>query len=210
MEPLTSYRKRFFAWLMSCGDQTNDRVYGSLKRRLFEELSGNVLEIGPGTGVNLRYLPDTVETWTGIESNPAFFPAIRSNALDAGIPIELINADVRHIPFPENRFDAVVSSLVLCSVDDPAAVLSEVRRVLRPEGKFIFVEHVAAPESSALRWGQRLFDPINRLIADGCHCGRETSDTIGESGFREVHKEAFDPGPWFFFHRPHIAGWALK
>lgn len=209
MEPLVTFRKRLFARLLSYGDRASDRVYGALKRRLFADLSGHVLEIGPGSGVNFKYLPEAVETWTGIEPNPAFFPAIRSNALDAGIPIELINADAANIPMPEGHFDAVICTLVLCSVNDPQAVVSEIKRVLRPGGKFIFVEHVAADDSKALRWGQTLFDPVSRAIADGCRCTRPTGQIIADSGFKEAHIETFDPGPWFFFHRPHVAGWAV-
>ncbi len=205
----TSLRKRLFAWVMNKGESLNRKLYGSFKRDLFRNLKGTVVEIGPGTGINFNYLPTGI-TWLGVEPNEAFHKMLLSQANEKGIQATLLAGEAASIPLEDNSADAVICTLVLCSVNDPAAALAEMKRVLKPGGKLIFIEHVAGPKKSGLRYVQNIINPINRALADGCNCNRETWITIQEAGFTTVelvHHRLKGP---LKLHAPHIMGYALK
>jgi len=182
------------------------------KRELFADLGGTVLEIGPGTGVNFRHYPEAVKRWIGIEPNRHMHAALQQAGRPSGIAIELRGVGVEGMDVGDATVDAVVSTLVLCSVPDPAVVLRDVARVLRPGGRFVFLEHVAAPRGSRLRLAQRLFRPVWRYIADGCRPDRELAAAVHEAGFASVTIEEFTlpreavPG----IVSPHIAGTATR
>jgi ubiquinone/menaquinone biosynthesis C-methylase UbiE len=177
------------------------------KRTLLGELSGAILEIGPGTGVNLAYYPQTVR-WTGIEPNPLLHPHLRA-ALDARhIAGEFRFGSAASLDVPDASLDAVVSTLVLCTVPDVAATLREILRVLRPGGRFVFIEHVAAPPATFTRRVQRFVKPVWRYFGDGCQPDRETWKSIESAGFSSVHLDHFRvPSP---IVGPHIRGSAIK
>mgnify|MGYP003460258923 CR=1 FL=1 len=205
----TSLRKRLFAWVMNKGESLNRKLYGSFKRDLFRNLKGTVVEIGPGTGINFNYLPTGI-TWLGVEPNEAFHKMLLSQANEKGIQATLLAGEAANIPLADNSADAVICTLVLCSVNDPAAAIAEMKRVLKPGGKLIFIEHVAGPKKSGLRYIQDVINPINRALADGCNCNRETWFTIQEAGFTTVelvHHRLKGP---LKLHAPHIMGYALK
>jgi SAM-dependent methyltransferase len=196
--------QHLFAIGLARADRAQHRLYGERKRRLFEGIRGRVIEIGPGTGGNFRYLPRGIE-WAGLEPNPAMHRYLRRAARGAGIAVDVLAAAGEAMPVPDGSADAVVSTLVLCSVADPDRVLREVRRVLRPGGRFYFIEHVAAPHGSMLRKLQRLVRPVWRVLGDGCEPDRETACLIA----REFNASAagFE---WFRVPlpviTPHIAG----
>jgi SAM-dependent methyltransferase len=212
-QPRGRLRQRLFAWMHvnSRGEYEISNV--QRKRALFGSLHGNVLEIGPGSGPNLRfYAPDV--RWLGIEPNPYLHSHLATSIQETGRPAEhfrIERGDPRgvRLPAPDASMDAVVSTLVLCSVPDPQASLREILRVLKPGGKFVFIEHVAAPQGSWLRSFQNFLQPVWTLVGDGCHPNRETWETIERAGFARLELEHYrypGGGP----AAPHIAGAAYK
>ena len=158
------------------------------RRALLADLTGTVVEVGAGTGVNLPLYPATVERLVLTDPSPAMLSRLRAAAdRDTTDPgprsVEVVEAHADALPFDDGEVDAVVSTLVLCSVPDPAAVLAEARRVLRPGGRLVFLEHVAAEDRPArLRWQRRL-DHVWPHVAGGCHLDRRTGVAIADAGF---------------------------
>ena len=201
-----SLYQRLFAHGLALGDDAQHRLYGERKRKLFADLTGTVVEIGPGTGINLPYLPRGIR-WIGIEPNPHMHRFIREAADEHGIDIELRNAPASDTGLPTDSVNAVISTLVLCSVPDLDAALAEITRILKPGGRFVFIEHVAAPGDSWLRTLQRGIKPIWKPLADGCHPNRETAQAIERAGFTDVRYEAFRAD--LPVVSPHIIGSAV-
>jgi len=202
-------RKRFFAWMLKKSDTINHQLYGSYKRNLFKDINGLVVEIGPGTGVNFDYLPQNIR-WLGIEPNELFYEILQTKAKEKGIDAKLLSGEASKIPLPDDSADVLICTLVLCSVKDPAATVAELKRVLKPGGKLIFIEHVAAEKKTALKLAQDLFNPLNKLFADGCNCNRETWTFIENAGFKEVNLSHQKMKGSFKLVAPHIIGYAIK
>ncbi len=201
------WRQRLFAGMLGRAGDAHDRLVAAQKRALLGALHGHVLEIGPGTGVNLRYYAPDI-AWTGVEPNPYLHTYVRREAARLGRSVTLLDARAEALPLADGAFDAVVSTLVLCSVRDVSGALAEVWRVLRPGGAFVFVEHVAAPRGTLLRRAQRLIQPVWTLVADGCHPDRETWAAIESAGFAALDLHHFRlPVP---IVGPHIAGRATR
>lgn len=177
------------------------------KRDLFRSLSGTVLEIGPGAGPNLTHYPREIR-WIGVEPNPFMHPYLRKAIEHARISAEIRPGTADKMDFPDSSVDAVVGTLVLCSVPDVSRVLAEILRVLRPGGRFFFIEHVAAPQGTGVRTVQRLLRPIWTRIADGCHPDRETWQELEAAGFEELKYEQFRLS--VPVASPHIAGYGRK
>ncbi|MBW4685702.1 MAG: class I SAM-dependent methyltransferase [Komarekiella atlantica HA4396-MV6] len=182
--------KRLFAWMMAHGNAKYEEEIADRKRALFAQLHGNVLEIGPGTGPNLSYYPSDIH-WIGIEPNPFMHPYLQQEAERLGLDIDLRSGPAEHLEVEDNSMDAVVSTLVLCSVNNLAAVLQEVIRVLKPGGRFFFLEHVAAPQGTMLRWIQHGIKPLWKTLGDGCHPDRETWLALENAGFEQVDYQHF-------------------
>jgi ubiquinone/menaquinone biosynthesis C-methylase UbiE len=199
--------KRFFAYMMAKESAQYNHMVGDRKQNLLGNLHGNVLEIGAGTAPNLAYYPTGVR-WLGIDSNPAMFPYAQQEAKRLGLTIELREGQAEHLPAVNDSIDAVVSTLVLCSVHDPHKALQEVLRVLKPGGQFIFIEHVAAARQTRLRRIQSFIRPVWQLFSDGCHPDRETWETIQNAGFNQLQIEHFRVDTPFI--SPHISGFAIK
>lgn len=189
----------WFAWLMQLASRFHEPMVAERKRALFAGLSGRVLEIGAGNGVNLHYLPAGVQ-WTGYEPN-------RHLAAKIAVPQggELIVDSYRG---QAGEFDAVICSLVLCSVEDPAEVLGGLYRCLKPGGRFLFLEHVAADRGTRLRAAQDKWLPLWRCCAGGCHPNRETSVLIAAAGFDIKLIERFDLP--LGLAGPHLIGEAVR
>ena len=221
---LLNLYQRYFAALMRLADGAQERHYGERKERLFDSIApgDRVVEIGPGTGVNLAHLPPGVR-YVGVEPNPHMHAPLRrkADALDLA-SVELHEARAEALPLPDEHADAVLSTLVLCSVDRPQQALAEVRRVLRPErqrgstlgvrpgGRFYFIEHVAASEESRRRRVQRFIKPAWRHLADGCRPDQCTGALIEQAGFAEVQIDRFPSGSVLNPIRPHVAGVARR
>jgi ubiquinone/menaquinone biosynthesis C-methylase UbiE len=177
------------------------------KRTLLADLDGDILEIGPGAGVNLRYYRSSIR-WVGIEPNPFMHPYLRREAKRVGLKVEIRSGAAERLNAGDESVDAVVSTLVLCSVQDVRGTLREIQRVLRPGGRFVFLEHVAAPPKTWLRRLQRMARPVSRVLADGCCPDRETWRPLVGAGFARVEYQSFRlPIP---ITAPHIAGVAIK
>lgn len=198
---------RFNAWLLNKGGKRYNQMTEKRKKSLFNSLSGKVLEIGPGAGTNLKYYPDDISL-TGLEPNPYMQNYLKEKAKRAGRPLKIITGTAENIPLEDETIDAVVSTLVLCSVTDMTQALYEIKRVLKSGGTFLFVEHVAAPEKSFLCKVQQWIKPLWKKMADGCHTDRETWKYINQANFDNVNISHFKlPLP---IVSPHIMGKAVK
>ena len=146
-ELIAGWHQRLFAWALAHLNGKYETRLADTKRALFSDLSGTVIEIGPGTGANLPYFSRDVR-WIGVEPNPYMDRYLQKRANVLGIPIEIRRGTAEDLPAPDCCADAVVSTLVLCSVSNLSKSLSEVLRVLKPGGRLIFIEHVAAPRGN--------------------------------------------------------------
>lgn len=161
------------------------------RRELLAEARGAVLEIGAGTGLNLRHYPAGLEELVLVEPGEPMADRIDPARAPDGVPARLVRAPAEQLPFAEDSFDTVVSTLVLCTVADPARAISEVARVLRPGGRLLFCEHVEA-EPGWRRAMQRRSARPWAAFADGCRCDRPTLATI-ES---QLRVESVAQGRW--------------
>lgn len=200
--------QRIFAWFYAMEESPEyDQVVAPYKKKLFENLRGTVLEIGPGTGANFAYFPQDIQ-WIGIEPNLYMHPHLLKEAQRHHIHTDIRSMIAEHLDMPDSSVDAVVSTLVLCSVDHPQETLKEIVRVLKPGGRFIFIEHVAAPEHTGTRRLQKFIKPLWKLLADGCNPDRETTEIIESAGFQQLEVEHFRAPTSIAW--PHIAGIAIK
>jgi ubiquinone/menaquinone biosynthesis C-methylase UbiE len=152
------------------------------RRELLKEAHGDVLEIGAGTGANVAHYPTAVRRLVLAEPNAGMRARLRRKVGERP-EVTVIDATAEVIPLPDRAFDYVVSTLVLCSVDFPGRSLAEVWRILRPGGRLLFLEHVAAEgRPGFLRW-QRVMEPAWRCFTGNCHLTRSTADVIAEMGF---------------------------
>jgi SAM-dependent methyltransferase len=204
-----SFRKRLFAWTLCKSDRANHLIYGSYKAKLIADLYGDVVEFGPGSGINFYYMPDNIK-WTGIEPNMAFHKTLLLKANKKNIQATILSNNNGSIPLPDNLADFVLCTLVLCSVNDPQGLIMEMKRILKPGGKLIFIEHVAAPGKTRLRLLQNLVNPVNRYIADGCNCNRETWSFFRDIQFKNLELSHHLVKGVMPLHRPHIMGIAVK
>jgi SAM-dependent methyltransferase len=201
-------RLRGFAWFMARFGHKSDQYLARYKANLFSTIAGTVVEIGPGAGANLRYLADKNIRWIGVEPNPFMRRHLENEARRFHMKVDLRDGIAEELPIDSGSIDFVISTLVLCSVVDPPRALREAVRVLRPGGKLLFIEHVAAPSGSILRILQSLVKPLWRKLGDGWHPDRQIGTIIRQAGFAAVEIQEFlAPLP---IVRPHIAGHATK
>src|SRR5215468_7513904 len=142
--PHSVLRARVFAFLLLRVNAKYEQLMAARKRTLLGDLRGMVLEIGPGAGVNLSHYDSSVK-WIGIEPNPYMQAYLRKEAERCGLQVDLRTGNAERMEVADQSMDAVVCTLVLCSVLDVGRVLNEIRRVLKPGARFVFIEHVAAP-----------------------------------------------------------------
>jgi ubiquinone/menaquinone biosynthesis C-methylase UbiE len=178
-------------WLMA---KVYDRVMAGIedggartwRAELVSDLDGDVLEIGAGTGANVAHYPATVTRL--VLSEPDRHMRIQleervrevQEASEGAAHVEVVDAGAGQMPFPDESFDAVVSTLVLCTVPDQGTALAEIHRVLRPGGRLVLLEHVAATHKpKRLRW-QRRIEPVWKHVAGGCHLTRTTGEAVAE------------------------------
>lgn len=178
------------------------------KSRLFADLPGAIVEIGAGVGANFPYFKTGTHV-IAVEPNPHMHRGLRRKAKRSGLPLSILSSGAEAIDLSDNTVDAVVSTLVLCTVDDPARVLSEIRRILRPGGRFIFIEHVAAPSRS---WRRHLQNAVHgpwRYLFEGCNTNRDTHATLCAAGFQEIEIEEYVMKSPFLPVNTQIAGVAI-
>ena len=177
--------------------------------KLLGRARGRVLEIGGGTGANLSLYGDAVEELVVTEPEEPMARRLERKLASCARPVRLVRAPAEQLPFEDGSFDTVVSTLVLCTVDDPARALSEIHRVLKPGGQLLFLEHVRADDAKLARWQDRL-NGLNRAIGHGCNCNRATLETVQGAGFTvaDVAHERFPKAPPFV--RPLVVGTAVR
>ncbi|MBE2320678.1 class I SAM-dependent methyltransferase [Solirubrobacter sp. CPCC 204708] len=160
------------------------RGMAARRREALRSLRGRVLEVGAGTGLNLPHYPDGLEV---VLTEPDAAMARRLRRRAGARPV--IGAGAEALPFEDGSFDAVVSTMVLCTVADPAAAIRELRRVLRPGGRLVFIEHVRSGSHRLARWQDRLATPW-RAVAAGCRCNQPTLELLRAGGMTVTAGEA--------------------
>ncbi len=202
-----SLRRRFFALTYDRQVAKVERAgLGELRQKLLADASGRVLEVGSGTGANLPYYGPGVESLTVTEPEPAMLRRLEQRVREQAPKAKVVRAPAEQLPFEDDTFDVAVSTLVLCGVDDQARALGELRRVLRPGGRLIFIEHVRSDKPGLARWQDRL-NGLNKFVAC-CDCNRRTLDSIKAEGFEVTkvdHTELKKVPP---FVRPLVVGTA--
>jgi ubiquinone/menaquinone biosynthesis C-methylase UbiE len=186
-----------------------DAEIGDHRRRLLAGLQGRVLEVGAGNGLNFPHYPATVTEVLAVEPEPYLRRLALAAAHKAPVPIRVTDGIAEALPGPDAAFDAVVASLVLCTVTDPDQALAEVRRVLRPGGMLRFYAHVRATDPRLARWQDRLERPWGWLVG-GCHPNRDTVAAIAAAGLRLVQLDRFDLKAMPPLARPHVLGVAER
>ncbi|WP_098959445.1 class I SAM-dependent methyltransferase [Pseudonocardia sp. N23] len=167
-------------------------ILGPRRAALVGELTGRVMDVGAGTGANLPHYRRADEV-IAVEPDPAMRRRLTARVADARVPVTVIAADGETLPAEDGTVDSVVFTLVLCTVPDPAQALAEARRVLRPGGTLLALEHVLGHGRAAL-WRRRL-DPLWTRAAAGCHLDRDTETTIRAAGFAPATIEHFSTSP---------------
>jgi ubiquinone/menaquinone biosynthesis C-methylase UbiE len=158
------------------------------RRKLIPGAAGTVLEIGGGSGLNLPYYSGAVSRLYTLDPSEALVRMARRKLPGAAVPAELLLGSAEEIPLADGSIDTVVSTWTLCSIPDVAKALREARRVLKPGGSLLFVEHGHAPDPGVARWQQRI-EPYWKPLAGGCHLTRRIDALIAAAGFRIVELE---------------------
>jgi len=191
-----------------------DRAGGAEHRRdLVAGLAGRVIEIGAGNGRTFAHYPPEVTEVVAVEPEPRLRAAARRAAAAAPVPVRVVDGVAEALPAGSGEFDAAVTALVLCTVDDQVAALTEVARVLRPGGQLRFFEHVAADTPGALHRVQRLADAtLWPRVFGGCRTGRDTVAAIAAAGFilGDLHRFRFPPTGPGSPASPHVRGTATR
>ena len=198
-------RGRFNAAFFRAMEPYLERSLGERKQRAFAGLPREVVEIGPGAGANLRYLAAGT-TLVAIEPNQHMHGPLRAAARAHGIQLDLRARMAEETGLPDDSADAVISSLVLCSVQDPVAALAEIRRILRPGGTFRFLEHVSAPAGTPTRAAQRILRRPWAWTFEGCSCERDLESAVRAAGFESVTIDRYRIRTPFLPFNTHIAG----
>lgn len=181
-------RGRFNAWLLGALDDYMHAKYGEAKARLFADAPRVVLEIGPGSGANLRYYAPGTHV-IAIEPNVRMHDRLRRCAARLGLTLDIRLVDGEQLDVESDSVDMACATLVLCSVSNPAAVASEVRRVLRTGGRFVLIEHVKAPLGSAIASLQRAIRRPWQWVFEGCNLCNDTPAILRAAGFQRVEIE---------------------
>jgi ubiquinone/menaquinone biosynthesis C-methylase UbiE len=158
------------------------------RQALIPQARGRVLEVGGGTGANLPFYADGVETLTLTEPEAPMIRRLQRKLREARPGAQVLRAPAEDLPFEDSSFDVAVSTLVLCTVEDQPRAARELRRVLKPGGKLLLIEHVRSDDPRLARWQDRL-NGLQLRLGHGCNCNRSTLDTIGAAGFSVTQLE---------------------
>ena len=207
-----SLRGRIEAALYDRMSAAAERVaLAEMRARVLEPASGRVLEIGAGTGLNLARYPKGGQEVVLTEPEPAMARRLAKKLGPDPPAARIVDARAESLPFEDESFDTAVSTLVLCSVSDQAKALAEVRRVLKPGGRLLFMEHVRAESPRLARWQDRL-NPVWKVVANGCNCNRDTLAAIQAAGFaiEEVERGELRVPKAPPLTRPYVLGRATR
>jgi ubiquinone/menaquinone biosynthesis C-methylase UbiE len=181
------YERRVFPHLLELGMRALDE----LREPTLTRARGEVLEIGFGTGLNLRHYPDGIDRVVTVDPMDALAERVQARIEAAPFPVERhpLRAD-RRLPFVDGRFDFITMTWTLCTIPDPVAALAEMRRVLRPEGRLLFIEHGRSDDPRTARWQDR-WNPIQNVIACGCNVNRKIDALVEQGGFELKRHDRF-------------------
>jgi SAM-dependent methyltransferase len=211
------FRHRWFASVCTCL-VSNQPEQHAIRCDLLKDVRGDVLELGPGPATNMECFEGktSITSYTGIEPNIFLHEVFRNKTahLSLPFPLELKTLEGEHSGLPDEKFDTVVFTHVLCSVHNATQVLAEVDRVLKPGGRVFFLEHIASPPGSWMRFFQKTIEPIWSIALDGCkfpdtHLLLERFKNQGKEGF-EVMYHFFDAPMPLAIVKPHLMGHAVK
>jgi ubiquinone/menaquinone biosynthesis C-methylase UbiE len=157
-------------------------VATSERRKFIPLASGTVLEVGVGSGLNLPFYGPKVQKLYALDPSRELWKMARQRVREAPCPVEFLAASAEHIPLEDMSVDTVITTWTLCTIPNPLQALTDMRRVLKPEGRLIFVEHGRSPDSGVRTWQNRL-TPVWKRIGGGCHLNRQIDDLIAGAGF---------------------------
>src|SRR5580704_3924210 len=181
---MSLYREQVLPWLIDLAmRQSRLAPYRS---RVVSAASGRVLETGIGSGLNLPFYGNSVSQIIGIEPSAKLLHMARAASRSTSIPLDLIEGTAETIPIDDRSIDTVVTTWTMCSIPMLERSLGEIRRVLRPGGRLLFVEHGRAPDPR-VRWWQDHLTPVWKRFSGGCHLNRPIEDVVGHAGFRIEH-----------------------
>jgi ubiquinone/menaquinone biosynthesis C-methylase UbiE len=168
----------------------SDQQFAALRGDVLAQVGGNILEIGFGTGLNLQHYPSDVRRIVAVDPGEGMNRLARKRIEQGSIEVDIRIESAERLPFDGGTFDSVVSTWTLCSIPDAPQAVSEVYRVLRPGGNFVFIEHGLSDDPSIQRWQRRL-NPLQRLIAAGCRLDLDIAAVIRAQPFRHVKVDRF-------------------
>lgn len=184
-----------------------EREVGEHRQELLAGLSGRVVEVGAGNGMNFQHYPARVEEVVALEPEAYLRDKAEQAARDAPVRVTVRDGLADPLPLQDREFDAAIASLVLCTVPDPGRALAELRRVLKPGGELRFLEHVRSERPRKARLQERLDrSGIWPRVGGGCHCARDTVAAIEAAGFHIERSRSLDFGPSWVITNPHILG----
>ena len=196
------YSEVLFPWGMNL--TMSGKEFQKQRRAVLQSVDGNILEIGFGSGLNLPHYPNTVKKLVSVDPNRgmARYTARQIAASDIEVDRQVLSGE--SLPMPDKTFDTVVSTWTLCSIADVEKALAEVHRVLKPGGRFIFLEHGLSPDKSVRRWQNRL-NGLQKIVADGCHLNRDMHELVAGTGFNNLDVENF-----YFPDVPRFMGYMYR
>jgi ubiquinone/menaquinone biosynthesis C-methylase UbiE len=175
----------------------------ALRSRYVPAAAGEVLEIGIGSGLNLKFYGDSVKSLTGLDPAGELTDIARERAAKLGKRVDLLSVSGERIPCDADRFDTIVCTWTLCSIPNARQALDEMRRVVKSDGRLIFIEHGRSPDAGVAR-AQNFLEPIWKIIGGGCHLTRRPLDLLGAAGFKiERSEQGYEPGPRFAAYMYH-------
>jgi ubiquinone/menaquinone biosynthesis C-methylase UbiE len=195
----------FSAFFDRMSRSVEKRGMGELRREVLSRAEGTVAEVGAGTGRNFAHYPSAVTEVVATEPDPHMLRRAREAVREASVPVRLERASADELPFEDDTVDTVVATLVFCTIPDPAAALAEIRRVLKPGGAMLFLEHVRAEDPRLARWQDRI-QPVWSFFGAGCHPNRDTPAAIERAGFELEELIRFDFRPNMMVDKPHAKG----
>ncbi len=203
-----TWGRGFAALYDSFTRRTEEAGLGEMRRQLLSRAQGKTIDVGAGTGANLELYPEGLEELVLCEPGPHMVKRLRATVESSPRQAEVVEAPAEDLPFATDSVDTAVFTLVLCTVPDPPAALAEVARVLRPQGRLLFLEHVRAEESASARWQDRFERPW-KFFGAGCHCNRDTLATIEGSALRieDLQRDQLPKAPPIV--RPLVRGSAV-
>jgi len=182
------YENKVFPVIME--KQMSKDSYKSERENILSNVKGRILEIGFGTGLNLPHYPEHIKQIVALDINPGMNDRAQERILETGLNVDYHCLNSESLPFENDSFDSVVSTWTLCSITDLDSALSEIHRVLKPTGMFVFLEHGFAEEAFTQKL-QNFFTPIQKVLACGCHLNREIDQLIEQAGFKIEQLERF-------------------